>query len=220
MSLSQEVIRAKSKTSDISDLVGTSDYRISFSEITHSYCIGLVDMIDSTKISAGMNEKEWCIYYEIFLNSMAKIISRFHGKVLKNQGDSLLFYFPDTAQENSKYGFKSCLECGLAMIKEHDEIWNKVRREFLPPLNYRVSADYGRVAVMTTNDSSTDLIGPPVNMCNKINGIAKDNGFVVGGDLFQIVRTFEDYRFRQQKGFSIGLKNAYPIFSVERKNVL
>jgi class 3 adenylate cyclase len=220
MSLSQEVIEAHNQTVEISNLIGASDYQISFSNETHSYCIGLVDMIDSTRISANMNEKQWCKYYEIFLNSMAKIITHFCGKVLKNQGDSLLFYFPDTSQENTKYGFRTCLECGLAMIEEHDAIWKKVRKEFLPPLNYRVSADYGKVSVMTTNDSNADLIGPPVNMCNKINGIAKDNGFVVGGDLFQLVKNFEDYRFKQQRGFSIGLKYTYPVFTVERNNTI
>ena len=35
--------------------------------LSKSYCVGMVDMVNSTKISAGMNELEWCKYYEIFL---------------------------------------------------------------------------------------------------------------------------------------------------------
>ena len=57
--------------------MSSSDYMVAFSGLTKSYCIGLVDMADSTKISANMNEKEWCRYYEIFLNSIANILPKF-----------------------------------------------------------------------------------------------------------------------------------------------
>jgi len=53
--------------------MSTSDYMVAFSGLAKSYCVGLVDMANSTKISANMNEREWCRYYEIFLNSMATI---------------------------------------------------------------------------------------------------------------------------------------------------
>ena len=55
----------------------TADYMVAFSGLSKNYCIGIVDMVESTKISAEMNEIEWCKYYEIFLNSMAKILPRF-----------------------------------------------------------------------------------------------------------------------------------------------
>jgi len=198
--------------------MSTSDYIVAFSGLTKSYCIGLVDMTDSTKISANMNEREWCRYYEIFLNSIAIILPKFGGVVIKNQGDSLLYYFPESSNPQRKYGFLSCLECSLAIIDAHDLICSKLELENLPCLNYRVSADYGKVAIMNTNNSSMpDLIGPPVNMCSKINHRAENNGVVIGGDLYQVVKNLQDYRFRPETGFSIGLKYAYPIYSVKRK---
>src|SRR3990170_3675596 len=198
--------------------MSSSDYIVAFSGLTKSYCIGLVDMADSTKISANMNEKEWCRYYEIFLNSMATILPKFGGTVIKNQGDSLLYYFPESSNSQRKYGFLSCLECSLAIIESHDSICKRLEKENLPCLNYRVSADYGKVVIMNSNNSSTpDLIGPPVNMCTKINHRAENNGFVIGGDLYQVVKDLQDYRFRAETGFSIGLKYSYPIYSVKRK---
>jgi len=198
--------------------MSTSDYMVAFSGLAKSYCVGLVDMANSTKISACMNEREWCRYYEIFLNSMATILPKFGGAVIKNQGDSLLYYFPESSNSQRKYGFLSCLECSLAIIESHDSICKRLEKENLPCLNYRVSADYGKVVIMNSNNSSTpDLIGPPVNMCTKINHRAENNGFVIGGDLYQVVKDLQDYRFKPETGFSIGLKYSYPIYSVKRK---
>ena len=193
-----------------------SDYLVEFSANTKSYCVGLVDMVDSTKISAKIGPARVSRYYQIFLNSMSKILSRFGGFVIKNVGDSLFYYFPESSK-NSKYGFMSCLEASLAMIESHDIICEKLRSEGLPCLDYRVSADYGSVIIMKSNTSdSLDMIGPPVNMCSKINRTAKKNGIAVGGDLYQMVKKL-DYTFKPISGFSLGFKVDYPVYSVQRK---
>jgi class 3 adenylate cyclase len=197
--------------------MNSANYMVAFSGLAKSYCVGIVDMVDSTKISADMNERSWARYYELFLNSMAKILPRFGGVVIKNQGDSLLYYFPESSR-NTKYGFMSCLECSLSMLEAHDTICDNSKKMGLPCLNYRVSADYGRVIVMNSNvSSSTDLIGPPVNMCSKINHVADTNGVVIGGDLFSVVKGFDDYRFKELKGFSLGFKHPYPVYSFSRR---
>ena len=196
---------------------GTADYMVAFSGLSKNYCVGIVDMVGSTKISAGMDEISWCKYYEIFLNSMAKILPRFGGFVIKSQGDSLLYYFPESAK-GTKYGFMSCLECTLTMLEEHDIICENLKREGLPCLDYRISADYGKVVIMKTNDSnSPDLIGPPVNMCAKINHAAETNGSVIGGDLYSMVKGFDDYKFKEIKGFSLGFKHPYPVYKLKRR---
>ena len=195
----------------------TSDYMVAFSGFATSYCVGIVDMVDSTKISAEMNEISWSKYYELFLNSMAKILPRHGGVVIKNQGDSLLYYFPETSK-GTNYSFMSCLECSLSMLEAHDSICENSKKMGLPCLNYRVSADYGRVVVMNSNKtSSPDLIGPPVNMCSKINHGANINGVVIGGDLYAMVKGFSDYKFQELKGFSLGFKHPYPVYSFRRK---
>ncbi len=197
--------------------MSASDYLVAFSGLANNYCIGLVDICDSTRISANMNEKDWSKYYSIFLNSMARIVPKFGGVPLKNGGDSLLFYFPESSKPKRKFGFTSCIECSLNMIESHDAICENLEKEGLPCLNYRVSSDYGKVVLMKTESSKfNDLIGPPVNMCSKINHRAQNNGYVIGGDFYEHVKILDDYKFHPQQGFSIGLKYSYPIYSVDR----
>ena len=205
-------------TSDVGEnRMSTSDYLVAFSGQTQNYCVGMVDMVNSTKMAAALGTSKITRYYQIFLNSMSKILSRFGGFVIKNIGDSLLFYFPESSKSNKKFGFMSCLECGLAMIESHDAICNILNQNNLPCLDYRVSADYGSVVLMETNNSdSLDMIGPPVNMCNKINHAAGTNGTVIGGDLYTMVKSFNDYKFNKVDDFSLGLKHTYPVYSVRR----
>ena len=191
-----------------------SDYMVAFSGLAKSYCIGVVDMVNSTRISAEMNEIEWCQYYEIFLNSMASILPQFGGHVIKNQGDSLLYYFPESSSV-SKSIFSQCIESTQSMKRAHREISMSLKSKKLPTLDYRISLDYGKVVIMKSSNSSTpDLIGPPVNMCAKINHLAQPNRAVIGGDLYQIVKDLNDYKFIQKDGFSIGLKYSYPVYEV------
>ena len=211
---SQRLDNDPTKFRENSPKMNTADYMVAFSGLSKSYCIGLVDMVNSTKISARMNELDWCKYYEIFLNSMAKIITVFGGKVIKNQGDSLLYYFPESSN-SANYSFSECIESSLSMIEARNSICKELAKKRLPMLDYRISMDYGRVVIMTTTESSSyDLIGPPVNMCAKINHLASSNGIVIGGDLYQNVKNFNKFRFSQKRGFSIGLKYSYPVYAV------
>ncbi|MDH5665611.1 MAG: adenylate/guanylate cyclase domain-containing protein [Nitrosopumilus sp.] len=195
-----------------------SDYLVAFSGQSKSYCVGLVDMVNSTKIAATIGNKKIPRYYQIFLNSMAKILARFGGFVIKNVGDCLIYYFPESSKSNKKYGFMSCLECSIAMIEYHDTICKRLAKEGLPPVDYRISADYGSVVLMKSNTSeSLDMIGAPVNMCSKINYAATKNSSVIGGDLYCMVKKFDDYKFKEIKGFSIGLKHSYPVYEIQRK---
>ena len=197
--------------------MGFSDYMVAFSGLSKSYCVGIVDMVNSTKISASLNEKEWCKYYTVFLNSMSKILQKFGGQAIKNGGDSLLYYFPESVA-SSKIGFMSCIESGLVIIESQPLISTTLQQEGLPPLSYRVSLDFGKVVIMKQSNSfSIDLIGPPVNMCAKINHMATSNGMVIGGDLHELVKDMKEYRFKAVTGLSIGLKHTYPIYEVFRK---
>lgn len=195
-----------------------SDYLVAFSGNTENYCVGLVDMVNSTKIAATLANGKISEYYEVFLNSMAKILSRFGGFVIKNVGDCLVYYFPESSKATRKFGFMSCLECSLAMTEYHDSICKKMNQKGLPCVDYRVSADYGSVVLMTSNNSeSMDMIGPPVNMCSKINHLATPNSTVIGGDLYSMVHKFDDYKFKEVKGFSLGFKHSYPVYELHRR---
>ena len=191
---------------------GIADYLVAFSTQSESFCVGCVDMVNSTKMSAIIPAAKLSGYYEVFLNSMSKIIGSHGGKVIKNVGDCLMYYFPGNDKDK---GFVNCLDSGLAMIEAQGAICHQLETKGLPCLSYRVSADFGNVIIMNTTDSSSvDMIGPPVNMCTKINHCAKSNEFVVGSDFFEVAKKFEDYKFKPTNSCNIGFKLSYPVYKV------
>ena len=191
------------------------DNEISFNGGYKNYCICIVDIVNSSKITAPLSKEKVCKYYSIFLNSMAIIAKEFGGKVVKNVGDSLLYYFPETSDSSDKHGFVDPLECSMAMIEAHGVINQKMREEGLPPVNYRISADYGSVVTAKTITSANeDVFGATVNMCAKINHSAISNSMVIGGDLFEIVKSFDGYKFEPVAVYSSGFKFEYTVYSV------
>ncbi len=193
------------------------DYMVAFSGMTKSFCVGVVDMVDSTKISTRLSGDQTSKYYEIFLNTMARVANRFGGMIIKNVGDSLMFYFPESSK-GRRYGFMTCIEGCLAMIDSHDFVCEIAKKEKLPPINYRISCDYGPLLIMKGNDSSgIDMIGPPMNICCKINRIAPKNGFVIGGDLYEAAKKYEDYTFSLCGSHNLELKSPYSVYLVSRR---
>ena len=193
------------------------DYIVGFSGQISSYCVGIVDMVDSTIISSKLSLQKSAKYYEIFLNTMARVLNRFGGMIVKNGGDSLLFYFPESSK-GRRYGFMTCLEGCLAMTDAHDFVNMCAKKENLPPINYRISCDYGPIMIMDKNEShGMDMIGPSLNMCSKINHFASKNEFVIGGDLYESVKKLPDYEFTSKGAFDTGLKSDYSIYTITRK---
>ena len=189
---------------------------ISFSGLCKSCCVGVVDIVDSTRVTATLTNEEMCEYYRIFLNLMGYIGQKFDAVVVKNIGDSLLYYFPETDECKDKNSLRKVLECSFAMIESHHLI-NRLMYEYgLPPIHYRVSSDYGKITIAKSHNSDIDLFGSTVNVCTKMNAFALPNHIVIGGDLYQVVRTFNEYGFGIITGYSLGLKLDYPIYSVHR----
>jgi len=197
------------------------DSIISFSENFEDYFVCMVDIVGSTNVIAYLSHKQVCKYYTIFLNTMAAIAEDYGGKVVKNIGDCLLYYFPKTTDQSVKLSLMNSLECGLAMLDARNLLNELMREEQLPPIGYRVSADYGKVMIARqTNSSCDDIFGPSVNMCAKINHHAKPNSMVVGSDMYEIAKSLHDYRFKQCSDCSAGLKSSYPVYSTERITLL
>ncbi len=187
-----------------------------FTGMSKSYCIGLVDIVNSTANTARIPSSKMGEYYGTFLYSMSTIVQEFGAKVVKNIGDSLLYYFPKTDYDSDKDSFLDVLECSLAIIDSHSTINEILAEKFLPRTDFRVSADYGIVAKSTS--AGEDIFGPTVNMCSKINGAATTNGFVIGGDLYEIVKPMKGYDFCMLGSYGIGLKFSYPVYTVKRED--
>ena len=208
---------SKNKPQTFLDSRELVDYSLSFSGLDENYCLGIVDMVDSTKVSASLDNAKLSKYFSFFLNSMASIVEIHGGTVIKNIGDSLLYFFPESAKLKDNSGFVSCLECGLTMIEERMNINSKLINENLPPLSYRISADYGNVLLARSQNSPcVDIFGPSVNICAKINKLANKNSIVIGGDLYQPIRKTDNYFFRNIGSYDSGFQRQYPIYEVTR----
>jgi len=190
---------------------------VSFSGTHQNYCVGIVDMVGSTKVSAHLSKEKMTQYYGLFLNGMAMIAKDHGAKVVKSLGDSLLYYFPKTSDFKPEH-FVCPLKCAISMIECADVINAKMKEHGLPSVKYRVSMDFGTVMLANSVASSDDdIFGSTVNVCSKINRIAKPNGIVIGSDMYQIVKEFDDYAFLADNGFSLGMAIQYPVFEVLKK---
>ena len=211
-----------------SSSTNTSDKEeISFSSKAESYCVSFVDIVNSTNITAQISHSEKIgKYYSIFINTMATLARDYGAKITKNAGDSLIYYFPKTADSTNKAAFIDVIECGLTMISAGTLLNTKMYEEGLPSIDYRISADYGRVGIVRSAISQNDdLFGPTMNICTKINSKALPNQMVIGSDLYQIIKSSSssssyhrlDYRFKSVGEYSVGFKQTYPVYSVLAK---
>jgi CheY-like chemotaxis protein/class 3 adenylate cyclase len=200
---------------------------ICFLPNSQNYCVCIVDMVNSTGITAKISDHQKIRqYYSIFINTMAILVKNYGAKIVKNAGDALIFYFPDSSDPAQEAAFKDILECFTVMILARDIINAKLHAQNLLPVSYRISADYGRVEVATsTSSKSEDLFGSPMNICAKINSMAEPNGMVIGGDLYQIIKFFSfvnnnEYEFNELRGgCSLGLNCKYPVYRVSSSKV-
>ena len=194
------------------------DILLKFSQHTQNDCVGVIDMKDSTKISAKLSDDDITKLYEIFLNFMAKIVQKYDGEVVKNIGDALMFRFSNTDLNDSKI-MKNILECCLNMIESHDDLKKQLEKEKMPELNYKISITYGSVKVaQSTTSTTSDIFGPTVNRCFKINSLCPENGLIIDNNLYNNLKNFAEYDILQLSETEIHKKYGYTIFQVKRKN--
>jgi two-component system, OmpR family, response regulator ChvI len=221
----------KRSLEDSSDNLGKDDSlsilelveEITFLDRSMNCCVCFVDIVNSTKITAEISDRQKVRqYYSIFINTMAVLAKNYSAKIIKNAGDALIFYFPETSDPSNEPIFKGAFECFTTMILARNIINAKLHSENLPSVSYRISADYGRVEVATsTSSKGEDLFGSTMNICAKINSMAELNGIVIGGDLYEIVKSFSfigKYQFRELGGYSIGFSHRYPVYRALSKN--
>ncbi|MFB5638064.1 MAG: HAMP domain-containing protein [Nitrosarchaeum sp.] len=194
------------------------DILLQFSDYSETYCVCMVDIMNSTKITAKLSESETSEFYKIFLNSIAEIVKNFGGIVVKNIGDALLFYFPVLHSEEKSI-LKNCLDCCLTLGELHDDIVKKLEKQKLPVFDYRISSTYGIVRIAKTSISSVnDIFGNTVNRCAKINRLAPANRVIIGEDFYTKAKSLDDYTFKKIDDV-LSIESNYPTYLVSRKNI-
>jgi len=177
-------------------------------------------MVDSTRITAGLTTRQMSKYYSLFINWVSSIIGGHSGKVVKNTGDGLLFYFT-SLDDSSIKTVRNCLDSAITLSILHRNVNRKFISELLPELNYRISLDYGEVSFAQTVDSTaSDIFSTTVNLCAKINKVADPNKVIIGGDLYRIARNLSGYDFHELKE-TISISNrAYSLYTVSEAKTI
>ena len=204
--LPQEHIERENKQSDM----------LQFSGKAHYCTVSVIDIVDSTKISATINPSKLGDFYSIFLNYVAEIVKSSGGIVVKNIGDSLLYYFG--AQDKLNKSITDAFNCNLQIIEKRNKINAILAENKLPSISYRISSDFGKVFVaMSSISSIEDIFGPTVNMCAKINHVGESNRFFIGNDLFIHARSVLDFKFDEINSERCNvLKYDYPVYYVKK----
>ena len=191
------------------------DLLLEFSENKQNCCVGVIDIVNSTKITANLTDKDTSNFYGIFINFMASVVDKFGGVVVKNIGDALLFYFPETDKNNVQY-FENVVNCCMMMINSHSKINDKMDEKGLSSFSYRISAVYGPLMIAQMSTSSVvDIFGSTVNVCTKINSLAQPNELVIGEELYDLVKSCGKFSFKQKTNYFLNDNINFKVYSVE-----
>jgi len=212
--LQESLIEIKEKEDVIKQ---QEDILLQFSDYSEKYCVCMIDIMNSTKITSNLSDSQTSEFYRIFLNSTALIVRNFGGIVVKNIGDALLFYFPIIHSE-MELTVKKCLNCCLTLGESHEEIAKKLQKEKLPVIDYRTSATFGMVRIARTSTSSVnDIFGATVNRCAKINRTAPANGLIIGEEFYENAKTLEDFSFKKVESEIVSPEHGFIGYIVSRK---
>ena len=197
---------------------------VRFSGVSIKSCVGFIELVDSTTNIATIDNLESIRkYYSTFINSISKIVESYGGKVLKNIGDCILFYFPKTSDINDANSFQEAIECDFKILDERYKINDDLTKKHLPPFNFRMSLDYGVLDLTLVGDySQTDLFGSTLNLCSKKNSsFSIPNEIIIGGKLYKVLKSsniVNNYYFINNGEYKITETNRYPTYNIRRTN--
>ena len=198
---------------------------IRFSGDSIKSCVGFIDLVDSTKNTITMaNLGHVRIYYSKFINSISKIVKSYGGKVIKNIGDCILFYFPKTSNNKNEEAFREAIECGLKILDSRYVVNQELSKQQLPPFSYRISMDFGVLDLALVGDySQVDLFGSTINFCSKINSsLSIANQIVIGDNFYRILKSFSNiaanYNFINNGECKITETFGYSTYGIKKIN--
>jgi len=110
----------KQDTEDL-EILNHVNNMITFDEVSQNYCVGIVDVVNSTRTIARLSKEQSCTFYSVFLNTVGYVIENNGGKVVKNMGDGILFYFPKLTDSDNGIP----IQCGKKIL-ESTEMINRV----------------------------------------------------------------------------------------------
>ena len=207
----KETISAITKRENI--IKQQTNILLKYSEQKQDCCVCLVDIVGSIIIKEEMSDDQSKKYYNMFIESIAKIVEKHNGIAVKAVDDSLLFYF--SLADNTTY--ENAIDCCLEIVDYNSDLNEKLRTEDLPEIAYRISSTFGKVNVTKSSTATLqDIFGEPVNDCFNVNQYALPNTLVIEDSLYQKVKNSEKLKFTRLDQ-SLIKRLEYKIFIVTRK---
>ena len=165
-------------------------------------------------------------YYSKFINSTSEVVKSYSGKVIKNIGDCLLFYFPKTTDFKNIETFRETIDCAFKILEVRYIVNQELSKEHLPPFNYRITIDYGVLDLALVGDyNQIDLFGSTINLCSKINSspsLSIPNEIIIGDNFYRILKSFssivKDFNFSNNGVYKITESTEYPTYNIKRKS--
>lgn len=186
-------------------------------------CVGFIDLVNSTIDTLPIiSQVKIENYYSIFINTLTKIIRGYDGEIVKNIGDSLLFYFPNTSKTGNGNDFKKVIECFLEILDTRSTINSHLIKENLPTFNYRITVDYGILNfALTGSNNQIDIFGSIVNICSKLNSLSIPNKITIGESLYKLFMDYfpilsDRYDFSLSGEYRITEHNRYLLYNITR----
>ena len=166
-------------------------------------------------------------YYSTVINSLAQIIKRNNGKIVKSLGDRLLCYFLNFSDINNEKAFEEVIQCGLEILEKREVLNKELLKDDLPPVeSYKICLDYGVVDLALAGDNyQIDIFGSTVNICSKINSspsLSLPNEIIIGNNFYRILKSFSNivtnYNFSNSGEFKVTENIGYPTYNLKRRD--
>ena len=166
-------------------------------------------------------------YYSTVINSLAQIIKRNNGKIVKSLGDRLLCYFLNFSDINNEKAFEEVIQCGLEILEKREVLNKELLKDDLPPVeSYKICLDYGVVDLALAGDNyQIDIFGSTVNICSKINSspsLSLPNEIIIGNNFYRILKSFSNivtnYNFLNNGEFKVTENIGYPTYNLKRRD--
>jgi class 3 adenylate cyclase len=152
-----------------------------------SMAVMFIDICDfSSRGMETLEEQDLMLrILNLYFTEMIRIAEEYGGNVEKNTGDGLLVYFNDGEGTPPESGPKRAVACALSMIAATEHLINPIiTASSSKPIEFRVSIDYGSVAVARIGAprrfNANAAIGTTANFASKMLRFAKPNEIVIG----------------------------------------
>ena len=169
----------------------SEDFLESLSINKLEFAILSIDIKDSSVLSNNLDPDSYERIVETFVYEISELVPKFHGYVLKYQGDGLIAYFPAPS-----FIIKNdlAMECALDMRKlvylGLNPVFLKVG---LPTIDVRIGLEAGEAYVCAIGSPSAkrhmDIIGEIVNLATKVQSLAGPGGVTLGDATYRHLHT-------------------------------